>query len=305
MRSKMRTMASGAAVAAALAAAPPGAAQSSVVHTESTSGGVRTTVDARGDLRLSADGVRAIAPGGMLTVEEARPGAVRRVEYRPGEGGVSAAFYRDGRAVRPGAAEQAWMRAAVIFAARQGVGDPAERVAAIRARGGVSAVLAEIEQVRGESARAGYYVALLRGPLAAGQGVQVLADARRQVRGEGERAALLRAVAESPDTPAEGLAAALSGASTLRSGGDRAEILRAVARRGALGNAGVRDAFFSALRGVDSDGDRMGVLMEIPPAALRDARVREAALAAANLIAGERDRARVLGWIARADGRGQ
>lgn len=305
MRSRMQTMAGGAVVAAALAAAPPGAAQSSVVHAESTSDGVRTTVDARGDLRLTDDGVRAIAPGGMLAVEEARPGAVRRVEYRPGEGGVSAAFYRDGRAVRPGAEERAWMRAAVLFAARQGAGDPVERVAAIRARGGVRAVLAEIGQVRGESARAGYYAALLRGPLAAGEAMRVLAAAGRDVPGEGDRAAMLRAVAEAPDAPAEGLAAALSGTAALRGGGARAEILRGVARRGALGTAEVRDAFFSALRGVDSDGDRIGVLTAISPAALGDPRVREAALAAAGRIAGESDRARVLEWIAQAGGRGQ
>jgi hypothetical protein len=292
-------------VAAALATTSPAGAQSTiVVHREATEDGARMVVDAHGEIFLGEDGaeVRAISPGGALTVEEARPGSVRRVVLRPGDGGVATSFFRDGAPADPGADDRAWIRRAVLYAARRGVGDADDRVERLRARGGTDAVLTEIAHLRGDDARAAYYTALLRGPLRPGEGARVLARALADVRAGGDRRVLLQAAAESSVAPPDLVEAALRAVPVLEGDGDRAELLRAVARRGALGGDGVHDAFVAGVRTLQSDADRRLVLMEIAPDALRDERVRRAAEDAARTIVSEPDRQQVLAHLAKREG---
>src|SRR5205823_8426434 len=81
-----------------------------------------------------------------------------------GDGSLSYAATLDGRAVPFDGAMQAWFAGFLPQVLREAGINVPERVARLRARGGVPAVLEEIRKIKSGSAKTAHYQALLSGP---------------------------------------------------------------------------------------------------------------------------------------------
>lgn len=300
MRGGSIRMVAGAAILALLALAGPAECQSTHSRTRSIiiENGRRLMIEGSGDIRFTDDdrGVAYMEPAGRLVIEEGRDGAPdRRVEYRGGGGGVRRRFFRDGAETVPDAADEAWIRAVLLYSIRESGYHAEQRVARIYRSGGTDAVLDEIRQIASDGARRAYYSALLRQPgLRPDDTARVLLDAGRRIASDGDKRATLAVVLERPQLRAEEMAAMLHAAAGIASDGDRSSLLRQAAERDGLADARVRDEFFSTARGIASDGDKSRVLMAVLArgGARRDAVV--AAIRTARGIASDGDRSRVL-----------
>jgi hypothetical protein len=267
--------------------------------------GRRQTVEGAGEVRFSDDDldVTWVEPGGRLTIEEERPGEpARRVEYRPGDGGVARRFWRDGREASLDAADHAWLREALLRPIRESGWNAPGRVARIHAAGGTQAVLDEIAQVSGDGARRALYDALLAIPtLSPDDRTRVLLDGARRIASGMEKHEALMALLDLPSLDPDDLAAAVDAAAGIIAGGDRAEVLAGVLAH----PSATRETVVRALRaacGIAAGGDRLEVLAAIPPAHLGDASVRAAIDDVLRSVASESDRERAMAWLARSAG---
>ena len=283
--------------------------RSGVDHTVhvSTHDGTRHEVLLEGDVEFTDDdrGVARLSPGGWFTIEQSRRGQpTRRVEWRDVSGQVRQTYLENGERRAPDAGARAWidrvLREAIL---ESGVGAE-RRVARIRARGGVPAVLAEIERIRPDGAKRIYYNNLLTAGarLSDAETARVLRHAGETMESDGEMRLVLRhALQRGRAGPAQ-LAAVLDAAAEMDSDGEKALVLREVARSHPLTDARARDAFFRAAQLVDSDGEKALVLREAARhVALSDARARDAFFRATNTIGSDGEHALVLRTVLRED----
>ncbi len=218
-------------------------------------GGQRTELRTSGRMAFNDEGdwVESVAPGAYLTAEERGRGPDRRIDFRPGGGGVRVRYYVDGDERPLDAAGRAWAREMIGRAVRESGLGAEERVARARARAGVSGVLGEIARLRTDSGRRVYYHALLRGaPLSNAEFVRVMDDVGRRMGSDTEtRLVLSEAVPYASGTGR--LAALLNAAVGMDSDTETRLVLNRVAERHRLADAASRDAFFRAVQGMDSD----------------------------------------------------
>jgi len=305
---------------------------------EEVHGSHRVRLEAHGEVRFTDDdrGIAWISPGGRVTIEETGGGEEdRRAEFRPDGGGVSMEFYRDGRPARPDASDRAWLSRVVGNVVRESGHHAPERVARIRARGGVSGVLRDVAEVGSDGAKRLYYSALLRSSprLTADETARTLAEVGERIGSDGDKRMTLAVLLERGRIDAAEMVALLDAAGTLGSDGDRSMLLRQAVEHGALDSVGERQAFFRATRaigsdgdkarvlttaleeaggrrdvvidvvrtarGIGSDGDKARVLTSVPGAALADRAVRSEMDATLRTIGSDGDRARVATWMAR------
>jgi len=294
-----RTMAIMLAVAATLALAGGAAGQSGTrMRSEHIDGNHRISVHTTGEVRFTDDdrGVAYVEPGARLVIEEEAPGQPdRRVEYRGVGGAIQRRYFRDGREVQPGAADEAWIRGALLQPIRESGINAAERTARIYRRGGTDAVLGEIRQIGSDGAKSRYYAALLRLPLRPGETARVLRDAGSRIGSDGDKQRTLAVLLERRSIQAEEMEAMLEAAGRIGSDGDRSRLLIAAVARDPFSTSATREAFFRAAAGIGSDGDKSRVLIQ---AAARDpfddAAARTAFFRAAAGIGSDGDKSRVL-----------
>jgi len=333
---RMRAIGMAMGMAAALAGTAAGQRFRGHMHSEIVDGGRRMTIDANGELRFTDDDeIESVGPGGRLVIEEERPSSPgRRVEFRDEGGTLRRRFFREGRETAAGAADEAWIREAMLELVRESGVNAEARVARIHRRGGTAAVLEEIRHVSSDGAKRAYYTALLRQPgLRAGETAEVLEDAGRRIASDGDKRSVLATVLERPSLRVDEMAAMLRATARIASDGDRSSLLVRAADRDPLAAAEVRDAFFASTRaiasdgdrsrvliaaltrpdarrdvalaavrtarGIASDGDKSRVLMSVPAMYLRDGEVRAALLDAMRGISSDGDRSRVAIWLAR------
>ncbi|MBW3656864.1 MAG: hypothetical protein KY444_12250 [Gemmatimonadetes bacterium] len=186
-------------LAAALLLAVPASAQrherSEQTHIVQEHNGQRLEVRIRGDVEMDEDGswVGRVSPGGSVMVEERTRSTTRRVDFTPGQGGrVDVRYQVDGREREMDARGREWASAAILQAVRGSGLGARERVARLRPRGGVPAVLNEVGRMRGDAARRAYYQALFAGPpLSPSDMSRVLAEVDRQMDSDMERRVVL------------------------------------------------------------------------------------------------------------------
>jgi hypothetical protein len=259
---------------AAAVVAAPAAAQGQRSHTQwngethliDENGSRRLEMRLRGDVEINDEGdwVTSVGPDGLFTVEERDGGTTRRVEFRPGDGGARARYSVNGDARPLDASGRAWAQRLILRAVRQsGLGAP-RRVARIRARSGVSGVLAEIGQLEGDVARRAYYNALLGGdPLSTAEFTRVMEDVGRRMRSDVETRLVLTHVARhhrlAEGATREAFFRAVSG---MGSDVERRLVLTAVIDD-QLAQGPSRDAFFRAVGAMDSDVERRLVLSQV------------------------------------------
>jgi uncharacterized protein YeeX (DUF496 family) len=253
-------------LAAALLLAVPACAQrherSEQTHIVQEHNGQRLEVRMRGDVEINDDGnwVQRVSPGGSLMVQERSRGTTRRVDFTPGQGGrVDVRYQVDGRTRQMDARGREWASAAILQAVRGSGLGARERVAHLRERGGVAAVLNEVGRMRGDAARRAYYQALLAGqPLSPADVSRVMADVDRRMDSDSERRIVL--VHAMEHARGEGaMRAILEAAGGMDSDMETRIVLHHALERGRL-PAGAQQAFFRAVDGMDSDMERRIVL---------------------------------------------
>lgn len=335
MRNGVRKLMIGALAAASLAVADGAAAQSRS-RMQVIDGGHRISVETNGQVRFTDDdrGVAHVAPGASVVIEESRPGRPdRRVVYRNRGGAIERRFYRDDRPATPSADDEAWIAGMIERAVRESGMNAEERAGRIYRRGGVDAVLREIERIGSDGTRRRYYTALMRHPLSPAETARVLRDAGRRIASDGEKQGVLATLLDRGRASDEEMVAMLEAAQHIASDGDKSRLLVRTAGRDALDDPRVRAAFFrtaatiasdgdksrvliAALgsgevrrestvdalrtaRTIASDGDKSRVLTAVPPRFLRDRSVRAAYESAMQSIASDGDRSRVALFLAR------
>jgi hypothetical protein len=217
-----------------------------------------------------------------------------------GDGSLNYTALLNGRATPFDAAMQGWLATILPQVLREAAIGVPERVARIRAEGGVSAVLKMISQIRSTGAKRSHYEALIdsghlsvddvekiavqapkdlagssgdlsaviqklpRSAMQSSAARRALADALPHISSSGDRANTLQLLA--PNADPEMLVLLAKAAEDLPSSGDKANFLIASAARYLSGgNSALANAFFSAAATVPSSGDLANVLITALP----------------------------------------
>lgn len=297
------------AVAAALGIAAPAAAQerSHITHNSETriiddNGSRRLEIRSSGAVEFNdaGDWVTAVPAGGHLTIEERGPGSDRRIEFRPGDRGPRVSYFVDGRERALDASGRAWAQRLVLHAVRESGLGAERRVARIRARGGVDAVLSEIGELGSDVSRRYYYRALLGGqPLSDREFSRVMDDVGRRMRSDAETRLVLTYAVERAGDGA--LAALLRAAEGMRSDLETRLVLNQVSRHHRLADAASREAFFRAVGGMRSDLERRLVLTAVADARLAEGASRDAFFRAVGQMDSDLERRLVLSRVLRGE----
>lgn len=256
-----------------------------------------------GPAKFSEDETRLaeLAPGGFARFREITATTDRAVSAVPvGDGSISYSAMHDGRTVQFDAAMQSWLAQFLPRVLREAAINVEERVARIRAQGGVSAVLKEIGEIRSTSSKRAHYEALLNGaPMSQSDGElvtiqaggdlvgsssdlssiiqqlprssmksaparQAIASALSRIQSSGDRANTLQVLAPTADP--EMLLILAKAAEDLPSSGDKANFLIATASEYLTpGSDALRNAFFRTAATVQSSGDMANVLISAMP----------------------------------------
>ena len=174
--------------------------------------------------------ISSVFEGGSVLVEEKHHGQSRRYEVtRNANGQLSRSYYVNGSAQPIDDNAKKWIAQLVLEAVRQGGFDADARVQRILRRGGVKAVLAEIDMIHSDYAKRVYFQSLIKHGNLDVAGVQdLLRQAAKQISSDYEQAELLLAIAP---------------------------IL--------VGKEGATDAYFSAVNTINSDYEHGRVLTAI------------------------------------------
>jgi len=256
-----------------------------------------------GPAKFSADETRIaqLAPGGFARFRERTSTFDRAVSVTPmGDGSLSYAAMTDGRSVPFDAVMQSWLSQLLPEVLREAAINVPERVARLRAQGGVPAVLQEIGRMHSSSAKRAHYEELIKhGPtLSAADAERIAQQVGTDLTSSGDLSSVLqmlpRSAVQSPGAR-RAIAAALS---KISSSGDRANTLQVLAPNAdpdlliLLANAAadlpssgdkanflittaseyltpsnepLRDAYFRAVKTVQSSGDMANVLISAIP----------------------------------------
>ncbi|HMH86407.1 MAG TPA: M56 family metallopeptidase [Gemmatimonadaceae bacterium] len=256
-----------------------------------------------GPAKFSADETRIaqLAPGGFARFRERTSTFDRAVSVTPvGDGSLSYAAMTDGRSVPFDAAMQGWLSQLLPEVLREAAINVPERVARLRAQGGVPAVLQEIGRMHSSSAKRAHYEELIKhGPtLSAGDAERIaqqvgtdltssgdlssvlqmlprsavqspgarraIADALSKISSSGDKANTLQVLA--PNADPDLLILLANAAADLPSSGDKANFLIATAAEYLTpSNEPLRDAYFRTVKTVQSSGDMANVLISAIP----------------------------------------
>jgi hypothetical protein len=256
-----------------------------------------------GKARFSADetGIASLAPGGFARFRERTREADRAVSVIPiGDGSLSYTATLNGHAVAFDDAMARWLAVLMPRVLREvGINVP-ERVARLRARGGVPAVLQEIAQITSGSSKRLHYEELIKhgAPLTASDVEKIAQQVSRDLTSSGDLSAVLKMLPKSAvQTPAvrNAMADALAqisssgdkagtleflapnadpqmllllakAAESLPSSGDKANFLLATASEYLTSrDASLRTAFFRTAATLQSSGDLANVLINAIP----------------------------------------
>ena len=284
-----------------------------------------------GRARFSADESRIaeLSPGGFARFRERTEAVDRAVSVTPAaDGSLSYTALMNGRTVAFDETMQAWLARFLPEVLREAAINVPERVARLRDRGGIPAVLSEVGQIRSTGAKRAHYEEILKTPLSAGdaekvttqagrdlvassgdlsaviqqlprssmrtsQTRQAVAGALSQIRSSGDKSSTLRVLA--PHADAEMLIVLARAAEDLPSSGDKANFLIATASEYLTpGTESLRNAFFKTASTLQSSGDMANVLISSIPYGHSSSAVALQVVATSKGLASSGDAANVL-----------
>jgi hypothetical protein len=258
-------------------------------------GSFSVTLDGKVDFNDTEDDVKTLT--GRLTVREREGGLTREMVLTSmGEGRIEQQ-YRVGRDIRPmdAAAHQWWAKAVQRMA--ENLTDPAVRAKRLFAKGGMDAVLADVERASEDYARRRRIEAALQldAPLPATAQDRLIAAAAG-LQGAFERRQALSAIARQPLAEPQQLAW-LNAAGGIDGNFERREALASLAPR-LLGTPAVLAAWREALGHIDGDFE-LRTAIDAQVSATPQPDVLAAALQAATRLQGDFEKREALGVIAR------
>lgn len=188
------------------------------------------------------------------TLIETRDGVTRRIDFEADGEQIRRSYEVDGDEQPLDAQARRWMASAIVRVLRESGIDAGKRIARIHARGGLPAVLAEIELIEGDHARGAYLAALFDLPgLTATDLDRALQLASKMQSDYSRRTALEAALARHTLSPGQQIAM-LQTVASFESDYDRRVLLVAAAPLLAT-DARARQAWFDALGACRSDYD--------------------------------------------------
>jgi beta-lactamase regulating signal transducer with metallopeptidase domain len=271
-----------------------------------------------------------LAPGGFARFRQRTRVADRAVSMVPvGDGSLSYTATLNGQTVPFDSGMQAWLSELLPQVLREAGMNVRDRVARLRAQGGVPAVLREIAQIHSSSSKRMHYEELIKhGPLLSASDVEkIAAQVGRDLTSSGDLSAVLqmlpRSAIESPGAraaigdalariPSSGdkantlqilapnadrelLLVLAKAAESLPSSGDKANFLIATAAEYLTpGDQALRNAFFRATSTLQSSGDMANVLMMAMPYGHAHSEVTLDVLGGSNALRSSGDAANVL-----------
>ncbi len=245
--------------------------------------------------------ITELAPGGFARFRERTAGVDRSVSVTStGNGSLSYAAIVDGRTVQFDGALQGWLGGFLPEIVREAGINVPERVARIRAQGGVPAVLREVSQIHSTATKRAYYEELLKGaPLSGSDADNVAAQVskdlsassgdlssvlqqlpRSALQSAGAREGIKYALAHiassgdkantleimAPNADPELLLILIKAAEDVQSSGDKANFLTTTAAEYLTHRSEtLRNAYFHTVATVQSSGDMANVLISAIP----------------------------------------
>jgi len=255
-----------------------------------------------GHAKFSPDETRIaqLSPGGFARFRERTETFDRAVSVTPvGDGSLNYTAMANGRTVPFDETMVAWLSRLLPEVLREAAINVPERVARIRAQGGVPAVLQEIARIRSTGAKRAHYEELLKAPMSSDdaervttqaaqdlvgssgdlsaviqklprssmrspQARQAVAGALSRIQSSGDKTNTLQVLA--PNADPEMLLVLAKAAETVPSSGDKANFLISTASEYLTpGNEALRNAFFKTTSTLQSSGDMANVLISAMP----------------------------------------
>ena len=309
-----------------------GGGSSQILNYMVTSGSRCAEAALVGRAKFSSDETRIaeLSPGGFARFRERTDAFDRAVSVTPvGDGSLSYTALVNGRTVPFDGTMQDWLARLLPEVLREAAINVPERVARIRAQGGVSAVLQEIGRIKSSGSKRAHYQELMKnGPaLTAGeterlaqqaardltssgdlsaviqqlprssmrnsQTRQAVAGALSQIKSSGDRTNTLQILA--PNADPEMLIMLARAAEDLPSSGDKANFLMATASEYLTpGTESLRNAFFKTTSTLQSSGDMANVLISAIPYSHSSPQVALQVVATSKGLASSGDAANVL-----------
>jgi beta-lactamase regulating signal transducer with metallopeptidase domain len=223
-------------------------------------------LEARGEIKFNRDvtDIESISSGGSFTLEQHVGDDTRRLVVRPrDEGSLERSYSENGAKHDYDAAARAWFAEALVALDRQTAFAADQRVPAILERGGVDAVLQEINLVATDYARRRYYTKLLSmRQLDRGQIRRVVEQAGSQMSSDYELAELLVALSTLDAFGDDSHTAFVAAVKKIDSDYERRRALNALLQRDRLAPATVQ-ALLDAASTIGSDYELAELLIDV------------------------------------------
>lgn len=281
---------------------------------------------------FSADETRIaqLAPGGFMRLRERTASEDRAVTATPvGDGSVSYNATLNGRAVPFDDAMASWLGRLLPEVLREAGINVPERVARLRAQGGVPAVLDAIARIHSSGSKRLHYEELIKkgAPLSTADAERIAEQAGRDLTSSGDLSSVIQMLPRSA-VQSPGARRAIAGAlSRIQSSGDKASTLEVLAPNAdpellvllaraaeGLGSSGdkanfliaaaaefltpnneaLRNAFFHAAATVPSSGDLANVLIDALPYGHADPQIASLVVETSKAVASSGDAANIL-----------
>ena len=256
-------------------------------------------VTIRGKVEFAEDysDITALPPGGELRISERRGGVTRKFEAKPSAAGIERAYSVNGEP-RPFETEaRAWLAKVLNDTVRQGGYDAPVRVARLLQRGGPSAVLAEISQIKGDYVKRVYLDELLKqGNLDADMARLALRQAAREISSDYEKAEILIKMARTYLHDDGFRAVYLEGVNTIDSDYERGRTLAAVLKKDTLNKDNLTFALKS-VAAISSDYEKAELLVKISRAFPLDEGLQKSYLDAVRTISSDYEKGRAMATL--------
>lgn len=244
--------------------------------------------------------IQSISRTGSLMIREERGGMVRTIEVVQGSDGQPQRTFTVGGATREFDQDaRAWLARVLPLAIRNtGMGASA-RVQRILKQGGSTALLDEISRIRIDGARVIYFQHLLKsGKLDTAALRRTARQAAKEISSDGDKARVLIEAVSLYLNNTDAAAAFFEATGSIKSDVDHRRVLTAVLKRDNLNRQTLLGMAGSA-KSISSDGDKAGFLIDAGHLYLSDVALSAAFFEAVSGIKSGGDRSRVLSTLLR------
>ncbi|HUD43409.1 MAG TPA: M56 family metallopeptidase [Dokdonella sp.] len=223
--------------------------------------GYALDVEQNGTIDFNADesDVARLANGADLTITETVSGVTREIGFKGRGDAVERRYRVDGTEQPLDADGRAWVAAVLPRVLRESGAQAEARGGRLLARGGADALLAEIDLIQSDHARAAYLRVLFAGATLAPEQQRRALALTAAIGSDYEKRNVLQGALEQDALPANLQVPLLRAAAGIGSDYERAELLSWVAERLPLQGEAL-DAWSEAVRGIGSDFERRRVI---------------------------------------------